>query len=98
MGGYVVYGFSDELSSMSPKQRQGRVLFALWEIIPAITSAVITTCYAVQHENSIRVSWGNYKPLYMFNRILLTPDVERVEMLQLRALAPGRIYQFRLGP
>jgi hypothetical protein len=55
MGSYVVYGFSDDLSSMPPPRHAGRVLFALWEIFPAVASAVITSCYAVQHESAVNV-------------------------------------------
>lgn len=58
MGSYVVYGFSDEISSMPPNQHPGRAIFALWEIFPAAASAVITTCYAIQHESPINVGGG----------------------------------------
>lgn len=54
MGSYVVYGFSDEIS-MPPNRHPGRALFALWEVFPAAASAVITTCYAVQHESTVNV-------------------------------------------
>jgi len=55
MGSHVIYGFSDEPSSMPPNRQPGRALIALWEIFPAAASAVITTCYAVQHENAINL-------------------------------------------
>jgi len=58
MGSYVVYGFSNEISSMPPNRHPSRVLFALWEIFPAAGSAVITTCYAVQHDTAVNVGGG----------------------------------------
>ncbi len=68
MGSYAVYGYSDDLSSMPPKRSPSRALFALWEIVPAAASAVITTCYAVQHENAANV--GDCKSLTPFSLCL----------------------------
>lgn len=62
-----MYGFSNELTSMPPNRHPGRALFALWEIVPATASAVITTCYAIQHENAVDVGCGRFNPLLLQN-------------------------------
>jgi hypothetical protein len=55
MGNYVIDRIPDDLPSMAPTRYLSRAFFALWEILPATASAIITTCYAVQHESTINV-------------------------------------------
>jgi hypothetical protein len=59
MGSDALYGFSDDdLPHMPPPRHSTRVLLAVCEILPAAASAVITTCYAVQHESAVNVGQG----------------------------------------
>src|ERR1700693_134406 len=49
------HGLADipEDSSQMACRHSARLFFALWEILPAATSAYITTCYGIRHKNAV---------------------------------------------
>ncbi len=53
--GYDMHVLLDEYRQM-PYRRSIRQCFCtFWEILPAASSAFITTCYAVKHANAVSV-------------------------------------------
>lgn len=51
----LCHGLADipEDSSHMACRHSARLFFALWEILPAATSAYITTCYGIRHKNAV---------------------------------------------